>query len=238
MSDIKTRFKDLCASSQREQASFFLRTFGEELGDNKSQVKDFATTFDTIGGSTETNELDEMQVLKLLSDSGETLTRSEFREKFRTIDRDQNGRISFVEYLLFKFSKSVEQLFDDRGVDDSISRMNKAIKLEEEFQAMKLAREKKMTELKALVQGGGVKGMKAKHELEFMEKEDLTALNKRATEIEKIKSDAAKDMNSADPFAIQEAQLQEEAKKKVDHFDSDRKASQGRLREKANMFGL
>ena len=49
---------------------------------------------------------------KFLESLGETLTVIQLREKLRKIDQDANGKMALLEYLAFKYSKSVQQVID------------------------------------------------------------------------------------------------------------------------------
>jgi len=54
------------------------------------------------------NELDEFLSHKFLESLGETLTVIALREKLRKIDLDANGKMALLEYLCFKYSKTVK----------------------------------------------------------------------------------------------------------------------------------
>jgi len=56
----------------------------------------------------EGNELDEFWSHKFLESLGETLTIIQLREKLRKIDVDMNGKMSLIEYLIFKYNKGIE----------------------------------------------------------------------------------------------------------------------------------
>jgi len=57
----------------------------------------------------EGNELDEFWAHKFLESFGETLTILELREKLKKIDLDVNGKMGLLEYLCFKYNKTVKQ---------------------------------------------------------------------------------------------------------------------------------
>lgn len=58
------------------------------------------------------NELDEFQAHKFLEAFGETLTVVALREQLRKIDLDVNGKMGLLEYLAFKYDKTVKQILD------------------------------------------------------------------------------------------------------------------------------
>ncbi len=69
------------------------------------------------------------------------------------IDINHNHRVSFIEYLLYRYQKTVEDLFAERDVPTSASLIEALERAIEAFQAtlaQRAAREEKMNELEAL----------------------------------------------------------------------------------------
>ena len=101
----------------------------------------------------------------------------------REIDLDFNNRVAFIEYALYKYKFSLQQLFEEKEhhIEHLLKALEAAIDAYQEALRLKQAREEKMKELEALAEQGGVKGMRAKAELEAMRNEDQLARNKRVS---------------------------------------------------------
>ena len=86
-----------------------------EFAGSFEEVLDLAAEFRKYGsddGQKEINELDEFECHRFLEKRGETLTVKALRENImKELDLDQNHRVSFIEYCLWKYKKTVAQLF-------------------------------------------------------------------------------------------------------------------------------
>jgi len=67
----------------------------------------------------EGNELDEFWSHKFLESLGETLTVVKLREELRKIDLDANGKMALLEYLSFRYNKTVQQVIDSPQGDNA-----------------------------------------------------------------------------------------------------------------------
>ena len=144
---------------------------------------DLAAEFRKYGsddGQKEISELDEFETHRFLEKRGETLTVKALRENLmKELDLDQNHRVSFIEYLLWKYKKTVHLLFEEPNPEikkqmpskEMLEELEKAMKAYQETLDIKRKREKKMFDLEQIAKQGGVKGMTAKNELEQMKKE-------------------------------------------------------------------
>lgn len=54
--------------------------------------------------------MDEFEAHKFLEGRGETLTVKDMRDRLKDIDLDSNNHMAFIEYLLFKYKKTPEQV--------------------------------------------------------------------------------------------------------------------------------
>lgn len=122
MADIKTKFSELTRLKYIDQAKFFLNGFWLEGVDKEAEViwsntHKFIELDDKKKG--EGCELDEFQAHKFLESQGETLTVVALREKLRKIDLDANGKMALLEYLAFKYNKTVQQVIDSPQGDNS-----------------------------------------------------------------------------------------------------------------------
>jgi len=108
----KTRFTELTRMPYVDQAKWFLNGFWEDGLEKESEnVWKFAQKFIELDPKKkEGNELDEFWSHKFLESLGETLTVIQLREKLKKIDLDANGKMGLLEYLAFKYQKTVPQV--------------------------------------------------------------------------------------------------------------------------------
>merc|ERR1711880_39862 len=55
-------------------------------------------------------ELNEVEFLRFLTTQGRTMTRDQMRKTFASVDFDKSGGVSFIEWLCFRYEKTVEDL--------------------------------------------------------------------------------------------------------------------------------
>jgi len=112
-SELKAKFAAVTSKSYSEQAKFFLNafwTFGmDKEVDNIWKYAQKCIELD-IEKKKNGNELDEFKAHNFLEAIGETRTVVELRETLRKIDIDMNKKMALTEFLLFKYSKTVEEL--------------------------------------------------------------------------------------------------------------------------------
>eukprot|EP00727_Mastigamoeba_balamuthi_P009424 m51a1_g5103 hypothetical protein (399) ;mRNA; r:302401-304203 len=109
----------LTSKTYAEQAVWFLNGFWDEgLAAEAENVWKWVELFGQLdqerraGGS----ELDEFWSHKFLESLGETLTVIALRERLRAIDVDNNKRMSLIEYLIFRYNKSINAVLEaDQG---------------------------------------------------------------------------------------------------------------------------
>jgi len=105
--------------------------------------------------------LDEFWSHKFLESFGETLTVVQLREKLRQIDLDSNGKMALLEYLCFRFSKSVVQVVDAPQGDNTEELMQATAKLQAVQDAM-AAVQKQLEEQKLALENQKQKAEEAK----------------------------------------------------------------------------
>jgi len=106
----KKRFTELTRMKYAEQAKWFLNGFWGSSGEKEAEnIWKFATRFIALDEKQKKNgcELEEFLAHKFLESLGETLTIVELRAKLRKIDLDANGKMALLEYLCFRYHKSV-----------------------------------------------------------------------------------------------------------------------------------
>eukprot|EP00043_Microstomoeca_roanoka_P017197 m.178679 g.178679 ORF g.178679 m.178679 type:complete len:255 (-) comp16594_c1_seq1:6874-7638(-) len=237
--EIQKKFEEVTDSSIDNQAQFFLRSFVTEFSGNFEEVLDLAEEFKKYAPDTGVvRELEEDKAHLFLERRGETLTVVELREALKAIDLDNNNRVSFIEYCLYKYSKTLAELFEekDHKIEHLLKKLEEAIAAYQAALAVKKAREEKMKELEALAEQGGVKGMRAKAELEAMKNEDELERNKQEIQAGARKRAAQRAVDKGDPFAEEQKRLAEEKKKKEEEEKAKREESRRKLAERAKLF--
>jgi len=95
-----------------DQAKWFLNGFWTEGAERESEnIWKYSWKFIELDErKKEGNELDEFWSHKFLESLGETLTVIKLRETLRKIDVDANGKMALLEYLMFKYEKSIPEV--------------------------------------------------------------------------------------------------------------------------------
>src|SRR3989338_4889123 len=104
-------FSELCKKTYKEQAIWFLNGFWlEGARDNTEHVWKVHDTFCEYDGKKgkDGNELNEFDSHRILEKYDETLSAIKMREALREIDQDNNKHMSLIEYLIWRYKKSVQ----------------------------------------------------------------------------------------------------------------------------------
>jgi len=111
---LKTDFLHLTRQKYADQAKWFLNGFWLQGAEQETeQIWSFTQKFISLDDKKAAgNELDEFWSHKFLESIGETLTVVELREKLKKIDLDVNGKMALLEFLAFKYGKTVKQVVD------------------------------------------------------------------------------------------------------------------------------
>ncbi len=113
MADLKSEFLHLTSKKYIDQAKWFLNGFWKDCAEAEAEnIWKFTNKFIELDTrkKKEGNELDEFEAHKFLESLGETLTVVALREKLRKIDLDANGKMALLEYLCFKYNKTVPEV--------------------------------------------------------------------------------------------------------------------------------
>lgn len=239
LSQYADKFEALTAMSVEGQAEKFLMQFVMEFRGRFDEITNLALDFKEMAGSrakgTTIQELDEFQCHQFLEKRGETLTVRDLRDKLRDIDIDSNGSVSLIEYLLFKYDKTLDDMFTetDECVDPELLEiLKRAIDAFKSVMAAKEKRQKKMEKLKLRAEKGGVLGKSAAHELECMEREDETERNRREITAAAAQRRAKRLVKNADKSEVKRKALAEEQRKQAE-ADAARKAEEKKRRQES-----
>jgi hypothetical protein len=232
--EMKAKFSELTSKTVDDQAAAFLRSYVGEFGGRFEEILDTAQDFKRYGPKSGVCELEEDAAHLFLEKRSEALTVRELRDALRAIDIDMNKKMSFIEFLLWKYSKTLKDFYAERpgNLAALLAKLEEAIAGYQKSLAEKEAREARMRELEAVAQEGGVKGMKAMHELEAMRHDDNLARNKKEVEAAAKKRMAQKAFDNGDPFEEEQKRLAAEKKKEEEAKEKERQEARARLKAK------
>ena len=105
---------EIVSKNYADQAIWFLNGFWNELEGEAENLWHFAELFAELDTEKKADgsELDEFWSHKFLERLGETLTVIALRERMKTIDVDFNKKMSMIEYLIFRYKKTIQQVID------------------------------------------------------------------------------------------------------------------------------
>jgi len=247
MAEYQKQFKEVTGSQNvDEQAMFFLKAFvGEFQGKFEAVLKlaedfkSFAETADVQLGSRQ--ELDEFQAHRFLEKRGETKTVKDMREELREIDLDSNGKVAFIEYLLFHYKKSLKDLFTAKPNSALVAKLEAAVAQYKKVFDERKAEASRKQELVRVVTGGGKEAAKAKVELERMNTKDPAETV--ANEMQAMQAKLAAKRALRNPqeeedrlFQDEQARLAEEKRQQEQEEQRKRDESRQKLKERAALW--
>jgi len=187
MTDYKNKFSQLSKLKYKEQAVWFLNGFwGDGVDANvANKVWEYIKKFvqlDLLGPTrkgVDGSELDQFWSAKFLEDMDTALPAMQRKEALRTIDQDSNGKMSAIEYLVWKYNKGVKETVEApqgdnteaiRKAQEALERViSQMMECQKKLEAQKIAKEdndRAVSELK-----------KAEKELREAEAELASAIN-------------------------------------------------------------
>jgi len=211
----KTQFAELGAKKYEDQAKWFMNGFWNLIQPDAEKIWGFAQKFISIDPKGKTgNELNEFEAHKFIESLGEPLTVVALRERLRQIDIDNNNKMSLIEYLIFKYKKTVQEVVTaPQGDNADLGKAQKMVEdaqaalkqMEEKLEASKKADEENAIALKELQRQeeeyhGKIKTLETKST-------DTSASqvqrNKAANELSQLKGE--------DPLPLRKAKITQEA---------------------------
>jgi len=240
-----SKFSELSKMRYKDQAVWFMNGFWGTAGkdakgtignDDGLKMWSYVKKFEELDmqGATkkgaEGNELDQFWSAKFLEDMITALTAMARKEALRTIDQDNNGCMSAIEFLIWHYGKGVtETVKAPQGSSPALEEAKKKmeavqaaltelLKLKAELQAAvaalhaeEQAYENKKKELEETSKVGGVKGNKAANELAQLKAEDPLPLRRAKItqeaalrKVEKQENQLMRDLKAAEQ-AVEEA---------------------------------
>jgi len=225
-----------------DQIKAFLRAFVAEFSGSFEKVLDLGERFRKYIKRSD-NQLEEHELHKFLEDNGQAKTILFVREQLRLIDLDFNKRISIIEYLLFEYKKTLQEMFANRPVNTkALAAMEKAIAEYTKVLRTKRETAEKIEDLKAKIAAGGDDAKHAKgelHRLQHTEKskegaQEIGALAEKLR-AQRLVKEGGGDQDQAfkeEQARVAEAKRQQEAEQK-----KKAEESKAKLAAKAALFG-
>ena len=172
-------FQEVTAKKYKDQAIFFLNAFWAEAGSDAEKIWEqyhLVCELD-VENKEEGFKLDEFQAHRFFEKEGIAMSVQEMRQTLHVQD-PKFKKIAFIEFLLFKYKQTIEELMTrPQGTCDN-PEVIKAQQALEEVQKVIRGIENKKAELSQKSKGTGVAAMRAKAELEQLCSGDNTELNK------------------------------------------------------------
>jgi hypothetical protein len=245
----RKKFDAICATDPDSQAKTFLKAFMRDYLQRVDEIlgiaEDFKSSlpksiFEVPEGTDPCYEMDELEAHKFLEKNGETMTVRDLRAAIADIDINKNFKVGLIEFLLFKFEKSVDALLDGLENAQSLPHLEEALEkaIEEckKVMAEKKAKEAEMARLQEIADKGGVKGMAAKATLAQMLAADKLEENRREIQAAANQRKAKKQLEEGGKDAVDKA-LQDAKKEKEEAERKKKEESRAKLAARAAMFG-
>jgi len=140
---IMDKFKIFTALTYVEQGKAFLNAYWDEISGDSESIWDYGNQFIEldIEKGKEGSDLDEFNAHRFLERLGETKTIKQMRDELRDIDMDFNKRMALIEYLLFKYHKTISD-FVKRPQGDNTEELKEAQRqLDEAERALQIAKQ-------------------------------------------------------------------------------------------------
>jgi len=244
--EMQEKFAVVSALSIAEQAKYFLREFVSDLSqmengfENCLKLSDDFCEYTELKDRNAVSEMDEHKFHLFLENRGEATTVKDVRDAIREIDLDSNMKISFIEFCLYEYKKTLTQLFEIKPFSSAtlLAALDEAIALHEAVLAARKEEDDKIADLTKLGDMGGVKGMKAKVELEQMRVRSQTGQNMAEVRSAFKKRRAQKNLANADPMAEEMKKLDAKKKQEAEAATLKRQESKARLAARMAHLGV
>lgn len=188
-------------------------------------------------------ELDEFQAHRFLEVRGETKTVKDLRDELKEIDLDSNNKMCLLEYLMFKYKKTLEQLFAEQKVSPALlAKLDKAIADYLQVLQDRADKAAKIVALESQVQAGGAGAGRAKMELFRLKDQDSAESAKDEHAAMMAKMAAKRALKNPDEeikraYAEEQQKVKDEAERKAQEEADKRAASRAALKARMGAFG-
>lgn len=202
----KDQFVELSKKSIEDQGAFFRERYVFKLGQERyTEVKILEAKFKHFlkRDDGKADSMSPAVAADFMQNLGKTRTATQRKAELADVDVNQDGRTSFLEYLILHFKIMIlEEFFARKGAEPDVDMTTDGIgltgvgdrlieelfappqgvdleleKMIRDFAQTQLSTATKMADLEAIVEAGGVKGMGAKTELDKLKNADQTTAN-------------------------------------------------------------
>jgi len=149
----------------QQQGAFFLNAYWREFGEEAETIWDYSMRLAALDKKKNDGiALDEVKARQFLQEIGMPMARQAYLDAMRTIDVNNDRKMSLLEFLMFSKSVSPSELMSkpQDGMTDDLE--NALMKKEKALQAL-ADLEAEKAELAELAEGTGVKAMQARTKL-------------------------------------------------------------------------
>jgi hypothetical protein len=173
------------------------------LKEDIAKVYDLAKEFQAAAGGEAAGVLDSAKAGNFLTKFGTSRTAIQRKQELADIDKDNDGKTSFIEFLLLTYKVMIlTEFFQRKGTDPDVDLTNDGVgltgvgtylieelfappagldpeldKMMADFSLEHSKMEEEIEKLQKIVDEGGVKGMGAKTQLDKLKKADTSATN-------------------------------------------------------------
>lgn len=195
-----------------DQAEYFLNAFVDEFEDKFQEIFDLMEQYSSFAHSSKVSVPDRSKKAVSLNDHemqqffskvvGKTMTRPELTQYMARVDVNNNKKYSFIEYLLIKYDKSLEEMFKNIDAepysDEVLAEFDGHMAKYNEIMKSLADREAKMKKLEEIAAtGGSVAKGKATHTLNEMKAEGTEKRDEMMVEAKKHLENAKNTKKSA-----------------------------------------
>ncbi|ELR20570.1 uncharacterized protein ACA1_052610 [Acanthamoeba castellanii str. Neff] len=247
MADHMSKFNEYRSLPVGEQAKVFLRPFVLEFQGRFQEILDIADDFTRFAANPNATvvELNEFEGHLFLEKRGEAMTVVKMREHLKDIDFSGRTKLSFIEYLMFKYHKTLAQLFAPPpagGVPAALlAALDTAI---DSYIGTKRAQQQRLEEMKRLeetAQSGKrtVQSVQAQNKIKELEGQEFSQkfAEMRALKAKKEAELAVANAPKIDPYEEEQKRLAEEQRQKEEAERKAKEESRNRLKNRAALFG-
>lgn len=248
--DYSKRWAEITSKTVDEQTKIFLRAFVLEFQGKFDQVLTIGEAFKGYApaeGRDTLHALSEFECHLFLEKRGETLTVTELRENLKSeIQLGKHHNVAFIEYLLYKYKKTLKQLFTPPPAGSVpaalLQALDKAIEAFQKTKAEERERQEEMKRLKEVTESTGGKrtlqGVTAQNKMENLQGQEF---NKKFQELQalKVKKEAEKaiaEASTVDPYVEEQKRLEAEKKRKEEEDKKARDEARARLKARSAAF--
>jgi hypothetical protein len=202
----REKFQELTKKSIEDQGAFFAHRFAFRLGAPRYwEVKMLQTKFKDFlkNDDGKADSMSPAVAADFFQKVGTVRTAMQRKAELADVDVNQDGRTSFIEYLVLHFKIMIlEEFFARKGEAPDVDMANNGVgltgvgerlieelfappqgvdpeleRMMKEYSVNRATKAHEIADLEAIVQAGGVKGMAAKTKLESAKHEDTASLN-------------------------------------------------------------